>query len=163
MLKRFPFKISKGPNDEIQFLNDKGKVISPRDVTSGYIKYVKDQAEALTGKPIKKVVMTVPKYVNNTGKTELTESFKDSGLDIVEFMDESAAAGYAYNLDKNEKVKNFLVFNFSGLDFSLVYMSKKPVEDKKAGEGAESSVIQKDLFEIKTESYDFNLGGEVTL
>lgn len=157
-MKRFPFKIDKGPNDEVQFINSKGASISPKDVTSGYIKYVKEQAEALTGKPVKKVVMTVPKYINETAKTEMIESFKNSGLDIVEFMDESAAAGYAYNLDKNEGIKNFLVFNFGGLNSSLVYMSKKETKSVKEGEEA---TFEKDVFQTKHESYDFDLGGEV--
>jgi molecular chaperone DnaK (HSP70) len=131
------------------------------------MRYVKEQADNLTGKPIKKVVLSVPSFVNEQGKEELKESFKSSGLDIAEFITESASAGYAYNIDKNEKVKNFIVFNFSGLNFSLSYLTKKDNTDqtketKEVKENNEPNTeVKRDIFETKYEIFDYSLGGEV--
>ena len=119
LLKRFPFKIVKGPNDEVYFLSDKDKHYTPKSVSILYLKYVRDQAEALTGKPVKKVVMTVPRFIPQEGQQELKETVKECGMDVVKFIEEPMAAAYAYNLDKNQKVNKFLVFNFGGLNFDI--------------------------------------------
>lgn len=154
---RFPFKIEKGPNDEVYFMTDQNKHYTPKVASILFIKYVKEQAEALTGKPIKKIVMSVPKFIEETGKQEIKETVKECGMDVVQFLDEPISASYAYNLEKNEKVKKFIVFNLGGLNFSLSYLEKKEV-DQSENETKENE--EKDLFEVKNEVYDYLLGGE---
>lgn len=169
LLKRFPFKIVKGPNDEVYFLSDKDKHYTPKSVSILYLKYVRDQAEALTGKPVKKVVMTVPRFIPQEGQQELKETVKECGMDVVKFIEEPMAAAYAYNLDKNQKVNKFLVFNFGGLNFSLSYLEKISIdtttseEAEKTIESSESSKQpdeEREIFDVKAESYDYYLGGE---
>jgi molecular chaperone DnaK len=193
LLKRFPFKIEKGPNDEVFFLTDQAKHYTPKTISILYLKYVRDQAEALTGKPVKKVVMSLPRFINEEGQNELKETVKECGMDVVKFIEEPKAAAIAYNLDKNEKVNKILIFNFGGLNFSLTYLEKIAKTDSAAGvekadtataptdgktenlknsQNSEKNVIpetkntpseeeeEKDIFDIKAESFDYYLGGE---
>jgi molecular chaperone DnaK len=155
--KRFPFKIEKGPNDEVYFMTDQNKHFTPKVVSILFLKYVKEQAEALTGKPIKKIVMSLPKFITDNGKQEIKETVKECGMDVVQFLEEPVSAGYAYNLDKNEKVNKFIVFNLGGLNFSLSYLEKKQNE---AAENKEKENEEKEHFEVKSEVYDYFLGGE---
>jgi molecular chaperone DnaK len=181
LIKRFPFKIEKGPNDEIYFLTDKNKHYTSKTISILYLKYVRDQAEALTGKPVKKVVMSYPTFIQEHGLAEIKETVKECGMDVVKFIEESKAAAYAYNLDKNDKINKFLVFNFGGLNFSLSLLEKKGIPGKKNEEGgplesenkSEGVPVEKvgkveekkddenyDHFEIKNEFFDYYLGGE---
>ena len=115
--------------------------LTPVKVGSSVLKYVKDQTEAFMGKPMKKIVMSVPLYYNESGRKDLEEAAKLSGLQIIKFVDESVAAAYAYNLDKNDKVKNILVFNFGGSVFSLSYLTKieKEIKEEKKEQTKEES------------------------
>lgn len=164
IIKRFPFKVTKGPNDEVFFLTDKNVHHTPKTATIHYLTYVRDQAEALTGKPVKKVVMSVPHFISDVGRTEIKETVKECGMDVVKFMEEPIATAFAYNIDKNEKVNKFIVFNFGGLSFSLANLEKVITEtstETKADE--EVKTEEKDpnkAFEIKSEYSDFFLGGE---
>ena len=115
--------------------------------------------------------MTVPLYFNETGKKDIEEAAKLSGMQIIKFVDESVAAAYAYGLDKNEKVKNVLVFNFGGSVFSLSYLVKNIKEVQNKTESKEKSLIKIKLadeiinknieFEVKHYNCDYFLGGEV--
>ncbi len=115
---------------------------TPVKVASTVLKYVKDQTEAFMGKPIKKVVMSIPLYYNDLGRKDAEEAAKLSGMQVLKFVDESVASAYAYNLDKNDKIKNILVFNFGGSVFSLSYLSKntKEVKEEKKEESNEKGI-----------------------
>lgn len=91
----------------------------------------------------------MPRFIPEAGHTEIKESFKNADLEILEIIDESQAAIKGYELDKNEKVKNVIVFNLGGSNLSITYLSK---ED-------EAGAATKTEFEFKSEKFDFELGG----
>lgn len=168
--KKFPFKLEKDSNEDILMLTDKLQPYTPKQVTSNYMRYVKEQADNLLGKPTKKVVLSIPSFINDQGKEQMKESFKDAGLEIVEFINESVSAGYAYNLEKNNNIKNFIVFSFSGSNFSLSYLTKKDGNlsennsklDKKENEEINAKEeVKRDIFETKYEIFDYSIGGDV--
>ncbi len=157
--KRFPFKIEKGPNDEVYFLTDHNKHYTPKVVSILFLKYVKEQAEALTGKPLKKLVVSVPKFISDSGRQEIKETVKECGMDVVKFIDEPISASYAYNIEKNEKVNKFIVFNLGGLNFSLSFLEKKSTESAENLDN-NKEIDENQIFEVKKEFYDYFLGGE---
>jgi molecular chaperone DnaK len=146
-LKRFPYTINKGEGENIEFKTEWGALYTPSKATLMYLRYVKDQADAFLGKPAKKIVMTVPKYITDKGREELKETVKEAGLDVVKFVDESISAAYAYNLDEN--VNNIVVFNFGGNNFALTHLQR--VTDAKDTD---------DTYKVTAELYDFYLGGD---
>ncbi len=166
ILKRFPFKIEKGEEDKIIFKTDKDAEYEINQISVPYLKYVKEQADALIGKPVKKAVMIVPGFINEEGMSELKETVREGGMDVVKFIEESKAAAYAYELDKNEDKKNIIVFNFGGLNFSLTHLEKinidGEIDTKKTQEDNDndSESNPKVDFQIKSEFYDYYMGGE---
>ena len=135
-------------NGGITFVDSKGIKISPGVCTTKYLAYIKEQAQSLTGKDINKCVLALPRFIPEAGHLEIKESFKMADLEILEIIDESQAAIKAYELDKNNQIKNVIVFNLGGSNLSITYLSK---EDQ---EGAAKSE-----FEFKSEKFDFELGG----
>ena len=157
--KRFPFKIEKGPNDEVYFLTDQNKHYTPKVISILFLKYVKEQAEALTGKPLKKIVMSIPKFIPENGKQEIKDTVKECGMDVVKFVDEPICTSYAYSVDKNEKVKKFIVFNLGGLNFSLSYLEKNS-DDQSKNADVNKENEDAEAFTVKSEAYDYFLGGD---
>jgi len=135
---------------------------TPIKITSHILKYIKDQAEALTSQTQKNVVMTVPSSINKSdqGKVDIKKALSLAGMSAVRFMDESSAAAFAYEVYKNEAIKNFIVFNFGGLSLSLEHLSKKEIKLK---EGEEFDYQNQDMFELKSSFIDNFLGGEVII
>jgi len=148
MISKYPFKIAENDNGKIVFVNSKGIQITPSLCTTKYLAYIKEQAQSLTGKDINKCVLALPRFIPPEGHEEIKECFKNADLEVVEIVDESQAAIKGYEIDKNEKIKNVIVFNFGGSNLSLTYLSK---EDETGG-------LKKD-FEFKSEKFDFDLGG----
>jgi molecular chaperone DnaK (HSP70) len=130
-------------------------------VSASVLKYIKEQAEALTSQPVKNVVMTIPSsvYKSEQGKIDVKEALSMAGMNPVRFIDESSSTAFAYEIDKNEKINNFIVFNFGGLSLSIEYMNKLEVVLK---EGEEFDYQNKEMFELKHSVVDNFLGGEVT-
>lgn len=149
IIPRYPFKITPGPNDEILFLNSNNIQYTPGLSTTKYLAYIKEQAQSLTGKDINKCVLSLPRFIPEEGKNEIKEIFQNANLEILEILDESQAALKAYELEKNENIKNVLVFNYGGSNLSLTYLSKenKPEEPVKTE------------FEFISDKYDFEMGG----
>jgi len=149
MLKRFPFKINGGENGEIKFINNVEISTSPVECTTKYLSYIKEQAQTLTGKDVNKCVLTLPRFIEESGKEEIKESFLKADLEIIEIIDESKAVIKAYELNEKENVKNVIVFNFGGTNLSITYLNRE-------GEGKE---LIKNEFDLKKDFFDFELGG----
>ncbi len=148
IIPRYPFKMIEGENGKLNYVNNNGIQITPGFCVVKYLAYIKEQAQSLTGKDINKCVLTLPSFIPDAGKEEIKESFKLADLEVMEIIDESLATIKGYELDKNEKIKNVVVFNFGGSNISITYLSK---------EGEEGAVTNE--FEFKNEKYDFELGG----
>ena len=72
---------------------------------------------------IKKAVVTVPAYFNNSQKQATLDACKIAGLEFVRIINEPTAAAIAYGLDKMEdELKRVLVFDMGGgtLDVSIL-------------------------------------------
>ena len=129
-------------------------------VSGSILKYLRQQAEALANQQMKHVVMAVPSSIirSEVGKNDIKKALTIAGMNPVRFIDESSSAAFAYEIDKNENVKNFIVFNFGGLTFSIELLTKKEITLK---EGEEFDYQNQDMFELKHSVVDNFLGGEV--
>jgi len=148
---RFPFKIEEAENGGITFVNSKGIKLTAAVCTTKYLAYIKEQAQSLTGKEISKCVLTLPRFIPEAaGHSEIRESFKNAELEVLQIIDESQAAIKGYELDKNDKIKNVIVFNLGGSNLSITYLSKDADEEGGAAKAE---------FTFKAEKFDFELGG----
>ena len=84
---------------------------------------MKEIAEAYLGKTVKKAVVTVPAYFNDSQRQATKDAGVIAGLEILRIINEPTAAAIAYGLDKmaDGKEKNILIF-----DACLLYTSPSP-------------------------------------
>ncbi|CAI9090575.1 OLC1v1025377C2 [Oldenlandia corymbosa var. corymbosa] len=107
---------------------------------------MKETAEAYLGATVKKAVVTVPAYFNDSQRQATKDAGVIAGLDVMRIINEPTAAAIAYALDKETKSageKNVLIFDLGGGTFDVSILT-----------------IEEGVFEVKATAGDTHLGGE---
>jgi L1 cell adhesion molecule like protein len=115
-IKHWPFKVTKGPNGKpLIHAEYKGedKTFTPEEISSMVLTKMKEIAEDYLGHPIKKAVITVPAYFNDSQRQATKDAGIIAGLDVLRIINEPTAAAIAYGLNK-EGEKNVLIFDLGG-------------------------------------------------
>ena len=87
------------------------------------LQHLQKKASDFLGKKVKDAIISIPNYCNSIQREEIIDAAKDSGLNILNIIKSSTAAGISYCYDKNfEKETNILMFDLGGgtLNISLI-------------------------------------------
>jgi len=139
--KLVPYEITGGA-DELVKVKARGKEYTPPEISAIILQDLKRTAEHYLGEEVKKAVVTVPAYFNDSQRQATKEAGIIAGLDVVRIINEPTASSLAYGLDKkkNEKIA---VFDFGGGTFDISVLD--------VGEG---------VFEVAASKGDTHLGGD---
>ena len=149
----FSFTVKAGPGDkpviEVEYKNET-KTFSPEEISSMVLVKMRETAQEFIGadKPIKKAVVTVPAYFNDSQRQATKDAGTIAGLEVLRIINEPTAAAIAYGLDKKASggtsgEKNVLIFDLGGGTFDVSILS-----------------IDDGIFEVKATAGDTHLGGE---
>ncbi len=131
-----------------RFIGDKKKFkvgnefLSPHEIASKILSYIKESAEAFFSTQISKAIITVPAYFTNNQRNLTKLAGKLAGLDVLRILNEPTAAALSYGFDNNFK-GNIMVFDFGGGTFDVSILE---VEDG--------------VFEVKSTAGNNFLGGD---
>jgi heat shock protein 1/8 len=99
------------------------------------------------GKPVKKAVITVPAYFNDSQRLSTKDAGTIAGLEVLRIINEPTAAAIAYGLDsandKDKKERTVLIFDLGGGTFDVSLLT-----------------INGGVFTVKATAGDTHLGGE---
>ncbi len=140
-IKRVAYKVEKGDNDMI-VVDIRGKKYTPQQISAYILQKMKKVAEDYLGTEVKKAVITVPAYFNDSQRTATMEAGKIAGLEVLRIINEPTASSLAYGLD-NKTDENIAVYDFGGGTFDISILE--------IGDG---------VFEVKSTNGDTHLGGD---
>ncbi len=139
--KMVPYSIVEGKNGNA-WVEAGGKKRAPSEISAMVLQKMKETAEAHLGEKVKKAVITVPAYFDDSQRQATKDAGKIAGLEVERIINEPTAAALAYGLDK-KKGGTVAVYDLGGGTFDVSILE--------LGDG---------VFEVKSTNGDTFLGGE---
>jgi molecular chaperone DnaK len=136
-----PYKVIAADNGDA-WVESKGAKYSPSQISAFVLQKMKETAEKYLGSEVKKAVITVPAYFNDSQRQATRDAGKIAGLEVERIINEPTAAALAYGLDK-KNAKTVAVYDLGGGTFDISILE--------LGDG---------VFEVKSTNGDTTLGGE---
>ncbi len=97
------------------------KQVSPLDVATEILKYVKKLAETQSDQEIDGAVITVPAYFNQNQRLDTKIAAESSGLNVLRIINEPTSAALAYGEDTKED-ELVLVYDLGGGTFDVTVL-----------------------------------------
>jgi molecular chaperone DnaK len=103
-----------------------GKDYTPVDLSAILLRYLKEEAEAVTHQKIDEAVVTVPAYFYHKERGDTMEAARRAGLNIRQIINEPTAAALNYGANHWRENAKILVYDLGGgtFDVTLVEMQK---------------------------------------
>ncbi len=139
--KMVPYQVVGGPNDFVKVHTNK-KDYTPPEISALILRKLKEAAESYLGHKVRKAVITVPAYFNDSQRQATKDAGQIAGLEVARIINEPTAAALAYGLDKkkNEKIA---VFDLGGGTFDISILD-----------------VADGVFEVLSTNGDTHLGGD---
>jgi len=139
--KMVPYEVVGGASDFVK-VRASGKEFTPPEISALVLRKLKEAAESYLGHKVRKAVITVPAYFNDSQRQATKDAGQIAGLEVARIINEPTAAALAYGLDKkkNEKIA---VFDLGGGTFDISILD--------VGDG---------VFEVLSTNGDTHLGGD---
>ena len=150
-MMHWPFKVVAGPGDkpliQVQYKNET-KTFTPEEISSMVLLKMKETAQAYLGadKEVKKAVVTVPAYFNDSQRQATKDAGVIAGMDVMRIINEPTAAAIAYGLDQkgqsNQGSHNVLIFDLGGGTFDVSLLTiEEGIFEVKATAGGRSFLM----------------------
>jgi molecular chaperone DnaK len=139
--KMVPYEVVGGPNDFVK-VRVNGKEYTPPEISAFILRKLKEAAESHLGHKVRKAVITVPAYFNDSQRQATKDAGQIAELEVARILNEPTAAALAYGLDKkkNEKIA---VFDLGGGTFDISILD-----------------VADGVFEVLSTNGDTHLGGD---
>jgi molecular chaperone DnaK len=138
---RMPYRLGPSANGDVVVIVD-SRMITPQEISSMILGYLKSCAESFFGEPVAEAVITVPAHFNDHQRQATKDAARIAGLEVLRVINEPTAASLAYGLDARSNA-TVAVFDMGGGTFDITILE-----------------IQDAVFHVLSTSGDSYLGGE---
>jgi molecular chaperone DnaK len=109
-----------------------GNQYRPEEISSYYLRYLKESAEKFLGKPVTEAVITVPAYFSDAQRKATKIAGEIAGLKVERIVNEPTAAAIAFGFENMDNDQHILVYDLGGgtFDVSVVELFSGVVEVK---------------------------------
>jgi len=135
----YPFAADSGP--VVRFAIH-GREYTPPEISALFLRELKLRAEKALGEEVKRVVITVPAYFNDSQRQATRDAGRLAGLEVLRLVNEPTAASLAYGLDKHHDGL-IAVYDLGGGTFDISILR-----------------IHDGIFEVIATNGDTRLGGD---
>ncbi len=139
--KMVPYEVIGGSSDFVK-VRVGSKDYTPPEISAMILRKLKEAAESYLGHKVRKAVITVPAYFNDSQRQATKDAGQIAGLEVERIINEPTAAALAYGLE-NKKNEKIAVFDLGGGTFDISILD--------VGEG---------VFEVLSTNGDTHLGGD---
>jgi molecular chaperone DnaK len=101
-INRLPYVLKEAANGDVAVVLGE-KIMSPPEISSMVLGYLKHCAEAFFGEPVTEAVITVPAHFDDAQRQATKDAATICGLEVQRVINEPTAAGLAYGLDAKKK------------------------------------------------------------
>ncbi len=139
--KMVPYEVVGGASDFVK-VRVNNKDYTPPEISALILRKLKEAAESYLGHKVRKAVITVPAYFNDSQRQATKDAGQIAGLEVARIINEPTAAALAYGLEKkkNEKIA---VFDLGGGTFDISILD-----------------VAEGVFEVLSTHGDTHLGGD---
>jgi chaperone protein DnaK len=142
-LKQVPYEVLEDSKGNIKLVSTNvNKNYAPEEISAQVLRKLIEDSQNFTGNSVKKAVITVPAYFNDSQRQATKDAGTIAGLNVLRIINEPTAASLAYGFDK-KKNETILVFDLGGGTFDVSVLE--------VGDG---------VFEVLSTSGDTHLGGD---
>lgn len=158
-LKHGAYEVDEG-KDGMAVIKIAGKTYTPQEISAKILSKAKADAESYLGSEVKRAVITVPAYFDDSQRQATKQAGEIAGLTVERIVNEPTAAALAYGLDKSGN-KTIAVYDLGGgtFDISILEIGDGVFEVKATngntflgGDDFDSEVIEWIIDEFKKES-----------
>lgn len=111
--KRMPYKVVESEGNNVM-IETNGRKYIPQEISAMVLQNLKRTAEDYLGTEVKKAVITVPAYFNDSQRQATKEAGEIAGLEVLRIINEPTAAALAYGLDKGNRDMKVAVYDLGG-------------------------------------------------
>lgn len=140
-VKHVAYEVTEG-KDSMTVVEIDGKKYTPQEISAKILGKAKADAESYLGSEVKRAVITVPAYFDDSQRQATKQAGEIAGLTVERIVNEPTAAALAYGLDKKGSSR-IAVYDLGGGTFDISILE--------IGEG---------VFEVKATNGDTFLGGD---
>ena len=140
----FSYKVIDDDSESLVKIKVGDKFYTPIELSSLILKELKERAEHALKTPVRRAVITVPAYFNDSQRQATRDAGKLAGLDVLRIVNEPTAASLAYGIGLNpEEEKTIAVYDLGGGTFDVSILK-----------------IQNGIFEVLSTNGNTFLGGD---
>lgn len=140
----FSYKIIDDDTEGLVKIRVGDKFYSPIELSSEILKELKFRAEKALDAKVRKVVITVPAYFNDSQRQATRDAGKLAGLEVLRIVNEPTAASLAYGIGLNPSdTRKVAVYDLGGGTFDISILQ-----------------IEQGVFEVLSTHGDTYLGGD---
>lgn len=120
MKDKIPYELAEAENGDVVVQVD-SMIISPQEISSMVLGYLKKCAESYLGEDVTEAVITVPAHFNDHQRQATKTAAQIAGLEVLRVLNEPTAASLAYGFNtKNEAV--LAVYDMGGGTYDITLM-----------------------------------------